>query len=457
MSGPGRQRRNPLRPRAFSIIVFDAETETLRQQRRGVEQRLRPLRPARGPRRDQAGIDGGVDQAAGALHAGPVHDVVAGEDPPLWRQLIADLDGDLRHRGEAGLRIVADIARQRQESARRSRDDAADIRGVRATDRSRVEVDAERHRAAPIHRPFVPLPFAGDAEIDAVKVARRVEGVGRGDRAQADGVHRDGNRQFVLGVQIAIADQCVEALAAPCSGVLAVQRAGPEQAGGFVHRDRAREKAGIGAQRGVLPIGQGAEERLRENGMGVGIGGEAGRCALQVEEAHFDALAVLRIEPVSRPHPAARSPAAVDGGIPEQHRSGRQTEHAGLRQRRAGRARGDQRRQPVALHGPGEVLDFGPEQAAGIRDPGRGLHDRQVRRCGQRHGGEQRRAAYRRHRCRPETCATHAVSFRSNEARPARARQALVRSRVPLCRETLGLLPQGTAPRDAARHVSIIE
>jgi hypothetical protein len=127
---------------AASIIVLYADAKSLRQQRRAVEQRLRALRPARQGRQNEIGIDCRVDQAPGALHVGPVREVVTGEDPPP----------------------------RCHESRRRCGGDPGEARGRHAADLRAGETGAERHLAASFQRSRAAPLVASKAEIDTVKI-----------------------------------------------------------------------------------------------------------------------------------------------------------------------------------------------------------------------------------------------------------------------------------------------
>ena len=65
-----------------SIIIPHPKTEPLRQQVRRVHHRQRPDRAGGKTRRHQARIDGGVDQPAGSLYAGPIQRVIANGQAP---------------------------------------------------------------------------------------------------------------------------------------------------------------------------------------------------------------------------------------------------------------------------------------------------------------------------------------------------------------------------------------
>jgi hypothetical protein len=161
--------------------VTDSEAETLRQKRRCIELRLGTQWAAGARGRHQVRIDRGVDQAAGALDAGPVKQLIACVHSPSRRELVSGLQGKIRNGGEAGLSGVADVARERQQSAWQGRGDTAGGDGGRAGDLCLVLVDAESDLGAPFQRPGAAPKLAGNAEIEPVETAAGAKRVGRGD------------------------------------------------------------------------------------------------------------------------------------------------------------------------------------------------------------------------------------------------------------------------------------
>src|SRR6185437_1110580 len=80
----------------YSELMFDASGKALRQERGGIELELRALRSAAGGAardKQQVGIDRGVDHGAGALHAGPIQQVIVGDEVPRRRKLITAFEG----------------------------------------------------------------------------------------------------------------------------------------------------------------------------------------------------------------------------------------------------------------------------------------------------------------------------------------------------------------------------
>ena len=76
-----------------------------------IELELRTLRTTKPCTRwQQVGVDRGINQIAGALHARPVNQVVAAHDVPARSELIADFQRKFGHHREARLRVAAGVA-----------------------------------------------------------------------------------------------------------------------------------------------------------------------------------------------------------------------------------------------------------------------------------------------------------------------------------------------------------
>src|SRR6185437_16966543 len=119
-----------------------------------IETRRWPLRPAEtATRRYKVRIDRGVDELAGALHAGPIDDIEAGDELPTRHEFIARLQREFRDHRKLRLAARADIRRQRKGAAGERHCRAGESSRGRANDARVVDARAKSKLGAPCDPP----------------------------------------------------------------------------------------------------------------------------------------------------------------------------------------------------------------------------------------------------------------------------------------------------------------